>query len=344
MSQRLEETSHYSPSDLIALVPRLSWRRILVVGDLFLDEYIEGRATRLSREAPVPVLEFERRTYLPGGAATPAHNIVALQGHAWQAGVIGDDDAGKRLLAELERAGIEPSGVVVDAGRPTTTKTRIISRGSLRFPQQVARIDLVDRRPIARATEAAIQEHLRALIPQADAVLFSDYRSGVATPAIVAAALETANASSRLTAVDSQGNLDHYRGFNLIKCNQGEAEATLKRELATTRQVKEACQDLLEGLRAQIVVITRGADGIAGLSRREGFVILPSANRTEVYDVVGAGDTVIAVLTLALAARLPFALALRLANYAAGLVVRKLGNATTTQQELCWAIEHWQNH
>lgn len=341
MSQYPDDGSLYSSSDLIALTPRLSWRRILVVGDLFLDEYIEGRATRLSREAPVPVLEFERRFYLPGGAANPAHNIVALQGRAWQAGVIGDDDAGRTLVRELQQAGIDPRGVVTDSDRPTTTKTRLIARGSLRFPQQVARIDHIDRQPIAGAVEAAVIAHLRDLIPQADAVLFSDYRSGVATPAVIAAGLEAARASRRLTTVDTQGNLDAYRAFDLVKCNQGEAEATLRREITTVRQVQEACEDLLDGLHAQYVVITRGAEGIAGLSRREGFSILPAANRTEVYDVVGAGDTVIAVLTLALAARIPFAQALRLANYAAGLVVRKLGNAVATQQELCWAIEHW---
>ncbi len=341
MSQYQADANPYSPADLIALAPRLSWRRVLVVGDLFLDEYIEGRATRLSREAPVPVLELERRFFVPGGAANPAHNIVALQGRAWQVGVVGDDEAGKMLRSALDQAGIDARGLVTDAGRPTTTKTRIMSRSTLRFPQQLARVDHIDRRPVAGETEAAIQTHLRDLTPQTDAMLFSDYRSGVVTPAVIAAGLDAARASQRLITVDSQGNLDAYRGFDLVKCNQSEAEATLRRELVTVRQVEEACEDLLDGLRAQYVVITRGAEGIAGMSRREGFLILPAANRTEVYDVVGAGDTVIAVLTLALAAKIPFSLAVRLANYAAGLVVRKLGNATATQQELCWAIEHW---
>jgi len=339
--QAPEELNHFTPADLAALVPRLSWRRVLVLGDLFLDEYVEGRATRLSREAPIPVLEFERRFYLPGGAANPAHNIAALQGHAWQSGVIGDDAAGRQLLAELQRAGVDARGVVVDAGRPTTTKTRVVSRGSLRFPQQVARIDHIDRRPIDAGVQAAIEAHLRGLLPQADALLVSDYRSGVMTPALSVAALELAKASGKPATVDSQGNLEQYRGYHLIKCNQAEAEAMLKRPLDTVARVREACEDLLDNLQAEMVVVTRGADGIAGLSRREGFTILPAANRSEVYDVVGAGDTVIAVLTLALAARLPFGMALRLANYAAGLVVRKLGNATATQAELCWAIEHW---
>lgn len=341
MSRHPDEISYDSTADLLALVPRLSWRRVLVVGDLFLDEYIEGQAVRLSREAPVPVLEFERRFYRPGGAANPAQNIVALQGRAIQVGVIGDDEAGRQLLTELTRAGIDTSGVVIDPSRPTTTKTRIMARGSLRFPQQVARIDRLDRRPIDGEIQASIAQHLHSLTPQVDAVLISDYRTGVATERVVAAALEAARAGRKLTTVDTQGNVERYKGFDLIKCNQGEAESILKRELITRQAVQQACEDLLEGCRAQAVVITRGAQGIAGLSRREGFVILPAANRTEVYDVVGAGDTVIAVLTMALAARLAFEAALRLANYAAGLVVRKLGNATATQEELCWAIEHW---
>lgn len=341
MSRNPDEISRYSPHDLIALVPRLSWRRMLVIGDVFLDEYIEGQAARLSREAPVPVLEFERRILRPGGAANPAHNIVALRGHAVQVGVVGDDEAGRQLSAELRCAGIDPAGLIVDAQRPTSTKTRIISRSSLRFPQQLARIDRLDRRPISGEIERGVQESIRTHIPGSEAVLVSDYRTGVVTDAVIATVLAESQGYGRLLCVDSQGNLSRYKGFQLVKCNQAEAENTLGRPLVTLQQVRSACEDLLEGLRAETVVITRGANGIAGLSRREGFAILPAANRSEVYDVVGAGDTVIAVLAMALAARFPFEMALRLSNFAAGLVVRKLGNATTTQDELCWAIEHW---
>ena len=341
MSQRTGAMSGIAPADLIAVVPRLSWRRIVVIGDLFLDEYIEGQATRLSREAPIPVLEFERRFYRPGGGANPASNIIALQGIAVQVGVVGDDEAGRQLLQELREAGIDPAGVVVDPSRPTTTKTRIISRGSLRFPQQLARIDRVDRRPLDPAVQEALASHLRELAPRAEALLVSDYRTSVMSDGMAQTVLEVARAHNLLTTVDSQGNLSRYKGFDLVKCNQAEAEATLGRELVTHSQIEAACRDLLDGLQAQAVVITRGPQGMAGLSRNEGFVILPAVNRSEVYDVTGAGDTVIAVLTMALAAKLPFAYALRLANYAAGLVVRKLGNATTTQRELCWAIEHW---
>ena len=184
---------------------RLTDLRVLVIGDLFLDEYIEGRATRLSREAPVPVLEFEQRIYRPGGGANPTHNIVALEGQAMQVGVIGDDEAGRQLTTELVQAGIDTTGVVVDHSRPTTTKTRIISRGSLRFPQQLARVDRLDRRPIDAPVVTQIESHIRSFSTRVNAVLISDYRTGVVTPAVIAAALDAATTHGRLITVDSRG-------------------------------------------------------------------------------------------------------------------------------------------
>ena len=275
---QLPPPSSYPAAELLSYVPLLAGRRVLVIGDLFLDEYIEGQATRLSREAPIPVLEFERRFWRPGGAANPAHNVVSLGGHAYQVGVVGDDEAGRQLLHELTQVDIDASGVAVDAGRPTTTKTRIISRGSLRYPQQVARIDRVDRRPIDGGVLAALQEHIARLAEGVDAVLMSDYRSGVAVKPVIAAALRAAQAAGRPIAVDSQGNLALYKGFDLIKCNQSEAEATLRRDLTTSRQVEEACEDLLEAYHACAVVITRGPNGMAGLSAGGPFVLLPAAD------------------------------------------------------------------
>ena len=151
---------------LIGLLPGLQERRIVVVGDVFLDEYVVGRATRLSREAPIPVLEFERRFYLPGGAANPSSNVVALGGVARQVGVVGDDEAGLQLLQQLREAGIDATGLVTDPSRPTTTKTRIVARGTLRFPQQLARIDHLDRRPVGEDVEGALIAHLEALVPR----------------------------------------------------------------------------------------------------------------------------------------------------------------------------------
>ena len=326
---------------LLKSLPKLAGRRVLVVGDIFLDEYISGRATRLSREAPIPVLEFAGRRYVPGGAANPSSNIVALGGMAYQVGVIGDDEAGRTLLAKLREAGIDTAAVVTDPGRPTTTKTRIVAQGSLRFPQQLARIDHLARRPVAGEVEKAIVAHLEALVPQVDAVLISDYRTGVASEAVVAASLKLARQHTKLAAVDSQGNLHKFSGFDLVKCNQREAEAVLGRTLSSEGDFREAQKQLLAELEVQAILITRGPDGMSLLGRDQPHAHIPAANVSEVFDVTGAGDTVIAVTTLALAAGLNLLSAAHLANYAAGLVVRKLGNATATLEELAWAIENW---
>ena len=326
---------------LLQSLPKLTGRHILVVGDIFLDEYISGRATRLSREAPIPVLEFTGRRYLPGGAANPAHNIVALGSQAEQVGVIGQDEAGQTLLARLREAGIGTEGVVTDPSRPTTTKTRIVAQGSLRFPQQLARIDRLDRRPLDEDVERQVIARLRALAPQADAILVSDYRTGLVTPAVVEACLELAKEHHKLITVDSQGGLHKFKGFHLIKCNHHEAEAVLGHPLRSEEDFKGALERFLEELSARAVLITRGPEGMSLLGRGQPYVHIPAANVSEVFDVTGAGDTVIAVATLALAAGLDLLSAARLANYAAGLVVRRLGNATATQEELAWAIEHW---
>jgi len=326
---------------LLKSLPKLVGRRILVIGDVFLDEYISGRATRLSREAPIPVLEFVGRRYVPGGAANPSNNIVALGGIAYQVGVIGDDEEGKTLLAKLKEAGIDAAAVVTDPSRPTTTKTRIVAQGSLRFPQQLARIDHLDRRPVAGKVEKAIVAHLEALVPQVDAVLMSDYRTGVASEAVVTASLELARQHGKLATVDSQGNLHKFSGFDLVKCNQREAEAVLGRTLCSEDDFQAAHEQLLAELEVQAILITRGPEGMSLLGRDQPYAHIPSANVSEVFDVTGAGDTVIAVAALALAAGLDLLSAAHLANFAAGLVVRKLGNAAATSEELAWAIENW---
>jgi len=330
-----------SKAKLLQSLPKLAGKHILVVGDVFLDEYISGRATRLSREAPVPVLEFAGRRYVPGGAANPSSNIVALGGMACQVGVIGNDETGRTLLAKLKEAGIDTAAVVTDPGRPTTTKTRIVAQGSLRFPQQLARIDHLDRRPVAGEVEQAIVAHLAALVPQVDAVLISDYRTGVASEAVVTASLKSARRHGKLATVDSQGNLHKFSGFDLVKCNQREAEAVLRRSLSSEHDFQAAQEQLLAELEVQAILITRGPDGMSLLGRDQPYAHIPAANVSQVFDVTGAGDTVIAVATLALAAGLDLLSAAHLANFAAGLVVRKLGNATATPNELAWAIENW---
>lgn len=328
-------------TDLIAQLSALTGVRVLVVGDLFLDEYVVGQATRLSREAPIPVLEFVRCFYVPGGAANPAHNICALGGLAEVIGVIGRDEAGERLLGELRKRSIGVGGIVTDPNRPTTTKMRIVAEGSLRFPQQLARVDYLDRRPVAGSVQTALLTQLERLTPTVDAVLFSDYRTGVASTEVVEAGLRLARQHGKLITVDSQGDWRKYRGFDLVRGNRGEAETVVGHALEGEEDYRQAGEMLQRELDAQVVVITRGPEGMSLFSAKEGYLHLPAANRTEVFDVTGAGDTVIAVLTQALAGGLDLVSAARLANYAAGLVIRKLGNAVPSIDELSWAIRHW---
>lgn len=326
---------------LLEALEGLRGHRVVVLGDLCLDEYIVGRAVRLSREAPVPVLEWERRFLVPGGAANPAHNAVAVGARAEQVGVVGDDADGRALVEELRRLGVGTRGIVAVPGRPTTNKMRVLAQGSLRFPQQVVRVDRQDRSPVPPEVESLLEERLLTLLAEADALLVSDYRSGVVTERLAEEALRMARARGLLATVDSQGNLDKFRGYDLVKCNRAEAGAAVGFPLASEEAVRGAVDALLQRTGAGAVVVTLGPEGLALGLADGGYWRLPAANRTEVFDVTGAGDTLIALATLGRLAGLDWPLAAALANYGAGLVVRKLGNATPTVEELAWAIAHW---
>jgi len=306
-----------------------------------LDEYLVGKAVRLSREAPIPVLEFESRRTVPDGAANPAMNIARLGSHALQLGLVGDDDVGRELVAHLRAGGIDAGGIIIDTDRATTQKTRIVSQINFRFPQQLARLDRVDRHPPIPTIESAVIVALTQMMPTVDAVLVRDYRSGMLTPHIVQAVLTEAPRHGCLTCVYSQGNHDKYRGFDIIRANQHDTETYLGRSLRSEDEFADAMSDLLDHLAAQGIVIGRGAEGVSLLGKDVAYHHFRPANLTEVFDVIGAGDTSIAVLTLGLIAELDLAQAALLANYAAGLVVQKSGNATPTPAELRQAIQQW---
>lgn len=323
---------------LRTFVPRLAGRRVLVVGDVSLDEYLFGRPTRLSREAPVPVLEFLRREIILGGAANPARNIVALGSSATQVGVVGADAAGDQLRAAMLAEQIDPAGLITVAGRPTTLKTRVLAHETPRLPQQLARLDRLDRRPLDPGAEAQILTALAIHIPRVDAVLCSDYQLGLLSPAVVAAARSLCREHGVLLTVDAQGNSDYYTGVDLFRCNDVEAAAALGRPLQDEADFQAGVAELQARLQARLVVVTRGPDGVVLGGAGIAYTRLPAVNVSEVYDTTGAGDTFIAVVTLALAAGLTPLVAAQLANTAAGMVVRKLGNAVVTQEELSRAV------
>lgn len=327
-------------STLKTLIPSLIDRTIVVAGDVILDEYLIGNATRMSREAPVPVLEFERQRLIPGGAANPAANIVSLGARARLIGVIGADHEATALRQVMQGQGISPSALVVDGTRPTTVKTRILAQMGLRFPQQVARLDKLSREPLSAAVETRVAAALEAACAGADALLLSDYQGGLLTPSIIDTA--RAHGTALLLTADAQGKFEKYVGFGVVKCNADEARAYLQRSLTSDEDFAAAARDLCAALRLTTgMVITRGAAG-ATVAAQDGSVShCPAPAVSDVYDTVGAGDTAIAVLTLAIAAGASLPDATLLANYASGLVVRRVGNYAPSADELLWALDAW---
>ncbi|MEO8084073.1 MAG: PfkB family carbohydrate kinase [Ardenticatenales bacterium] len=305
---------------------------IVVVGDVCLDEYLIGRAERVSREAPVPVLSLRVRRCLPGGAANPSVNAAALGARVRQVGIVGADAAADELRASLTAAGIDAAGLVVDAGRPTTTKTRVVAEG-LSAPQQVARIDRQDRSAVDGAVGDALAAALASAAVGADAILVSHYRSGVVTAALCEAARAAARANGALLTVDGQGDLDWFHGFDVVRVGRADAAASLGRALDDEADFEAASRTLRAKLGARIVVLGRGAQGTS-VADADGYRVVPPTNVSEVFDVTGAGDTVIAMLTLALAAGAEPLLAVQLANVAAGWTVRRLGNAAPRPDEI----------
>lgn len=316
-----------------ARVSQLAGRRVAVVGDVMLDEYLFGKPERLSREAAIPVLEFERRRVIAGGAANPANNISALGSMAHIVAVIGDDQAGHELQAELNQHDVNTSMLIRDGQRPTTTKMRILANVQLTVAQQVARIDRLDRTPPRREIEDHAIAALTELVPQVDAVLCSDYRIGWLTERLIQAIHDLCQTHGKLLTVDSQGRFEPYMGADFLKCNASEASAWLGRALTTDAEFADGLAHLREQLQLKAVVVTRGGAGFSLLDDT-GLQHVPAIPIGEVFDATGAGDTFIAVATLGLCAKFSSLTAAKLANAASALVVRRIGVATVSPQEL----------
>ena len=317
-------------------VRRLANRRVLVVGDLVLDEYVTGRMTRISREAPVPILEVVEKEDRAGSAASPAANVIALGSHASVVGVVGCDPAGARLEANLRHVGIDDRGLLRWPEAATSTKTRVLAHGytgGLHGRQQIMRLDRTTR--LSARAIAACAECVARLAPDFDAVLLSDYRGGVVSEA----SIQAARASGRPITVDSQGDLRRFASVNLVKVNQAEAQAALN-----DGDLYTGGKRLRRDLGSEVLVITLGADGMLVFDGQAEPELVPAVRATEVFDVTGAGDTVIAVLTLGLVAGLDPRRAARLASAAASVVVRRLGVAVATPDEILEALGARPNH
>jgi D-beta-D-heptose 7-phosphate kinase/D-beta-D-heptose 1-phosphate adenosyltransferase len=318
-----------APSDLSALLERARGRPVLVVGDLMLDHFVIGRVERISPEAPVPVVRFDREEYRLGGAANVAHNVAALGGRVEIVGLAGADDSGRRLLDDLRAAGIDTASVLTDPARCTTRKLRLVTTRN----QQVARIDYEQDGDASGAMEERLVRALRPAASRAAVVLISDYQKGVVTRAVARAAIEAARASGVPALVDPKvAHIDYYAGASLVTPNHHEAEAVTLTRVRSTDDARTAAVRFRERTGCESVLITRGEHGM-WLLAPDGEHDLPAEAR-EVSDVTGAGDTVIAAIALALAGGGSLEIAARLANKAAGLAVSRFGPAAIGANEL----------
>jgi D-beta-D-heptose 7-phosphate kinase/D-beta-D-heptose 1-phosphate adenosyltransferase len=316
-----------------AIVERLGASTVLVAGDVMLDQFLVGRVDRISPEAPVPIVAFDHEEHRIGGAGNVASNVTMLGGRVELVGLVGDDPAGEQLSGALRAHRIPTGGLVADAARRTTTKVRVVTTRN----QQVARIDYETDVEAGGATEKALVDRAAALAAGAGAIVISDYLKGAVTRGFVACLVAAARRQSAPLLVDPKiPHLGYYAGATYIKPNHHEAEIATHRRIRNDDEAQEAARAFRDVASCEGVLMTRSEHGMWLLDPRfEGH--LPATAR-EVADVTGAGDTVIAVLALALAAGASSAEAASLANHAAGIVVGKFGPATVSPAELLHAV------
>jgi rfaE bifunctional protein kinase chain/domain len=314
---------------LRTLLAGFGGKSLVVIGDCMLDEYLWGRACRISPEAPVMVVEHVDTTYAPGGASNVAANIMAMRGAASIVGVIGDDPMGLRLRHELERLGVAHEGLITHPQRPTTVKTRIIAHS-----QQVLRVDREERGPVSPEIASELTDRVPRLIAQSDGVLFADYNKGLLTKQFVARVLSLARAAGKpIFANPKPVHVGHFRRLGLVSVNQLEAEVATGLNLANLSSVGEAGNQLLRLCEAEAVLITLGSRGLALFERGKPWCHLPGVP-VEVYDPCGCGDSALAAAALARTAGADWVEAATVANLAGSAKVRRLGVVPISGQEI----------
>ena len=332
---------------LQAVLKRLEGKHVVIIGDVILDEYVWGDVNRISPESPVPVLEVTSETTRFGGAANVAHNVASLGGRVDLIGVIGDDSNGAALIHMLQEARINAEGVCVDSSRPTSTKTRVVARTShtsLSTHQQLVRIDRESKTPVAPALQKQLLRAAIDRIAQADAIIFEDYDKGVVSTELIQDVLSQARQYHKPVVADAKvENFWNYKGVTAITPNHKEAGAALKREITDEESLISVGTEILDKLDLEGVLITRGERGMSLFRRESGGLIDPRRDHIptqprKVFDVTGAGDTVVAVFTLALAAQADMLDAARLSNLAGGIVVGEIGCVAVTRKQLSQAI------
>lgn len=324
--------------NLQRLFKKFKTKKILVIGDIILDRYIFGKVSRISPEAPVPIVEVYEESYRLGGAANVANNIIALGGKAYIAGIIGKGSAGRIVRDLLEEKGISQDYIFEDTRR-TTVKTRIIAGN-----QQIVRFDIEDRRRLEGKGKELFLAMIKDALKNFDAVIVSDYKKGVISEELLRILVYNKNKNGIFVAIDPKiGHFRLYKQVSLITPNLAEASHGAEIEIKDEKTLIKAGHNLLKKLSCNSVLITRGEEGMSLFEKNDSEVTvthLPTVAK-KVFDVTGAGDTVIATITLSHVAGAPLVDSARIANVAAGIVVGKVGTAVATQEEI---MEIWKTH
>lgn len=316
------------------IIPGFTDKKVLIIGDLILDEFLWGEVSRISPEAPVPVVWVRSESFMPGGAANVANNIQSFGGKTYLAGVIGMDERGGTLKELLKKNGVDVGGVVVDSERPTILKTRIIAHH-----QQVVRIDKEKMEGLNADLISQIIMYVKAIIRDIDAIIIEDYGKGVVTPMLLREVLKLAKRHKKIVMVDpKEEHFNYYKGVTSITPNHHEASRATGIKVKDDKSLIKIGKTLLKKLKSESVLVTLGEDGMQLFERSGKITHIPTVAQ-DVFDVSGAGDTVISTFTLALTAGASMIEAARISNFAAGIVVGKVGIATVTQKELLERIK-----
>ena len=323
---------------MVNAVNAMTGTPVLIIGDMVADVYLDGEIARISREAPVLVLEQREERVVAGGAANVANNAATLGGMAYAVGVCGTERSGDALLAVLGENGVHTEGFVRAEAHPTITKTRIIAGGRATVSQQIVRVDREWHAPLTAEAEEALLARIRTFLPQVRGVVLSDYGSGTVTERVRRLVIEETRRMGLPSIVDSRYDILSYEGIGYVKQNDAELAAALGRTLRSEEEIHAAGHELRARLGADGVLITRGDKGMT-LFRADGTAAnIPVSDHSEIFDVSGAGDTCVAVVILALAAGVDPLTAARLSNVASGIAVRKRGTATVSYEELRAAL------
>lgn len=325
---------------LLSCIKKISEPKVLVVGDLALDEMIYGDAERISREAPVLILQHTKTKLILGGASNAAHNVATLNnGKVGVIGVSGDDYYSELLYDTFNEASIDCSKIVKDKSRKTIVKTRISGSITTSITQQIVRVDRQSKGEISSETEEKIIKNIEKVLPEYDAVILSNYHIGTLTDKIIEFTSEYANKLGKVVVVDAQKDLAKYKNVTSMTPNLPDTEKSVGFEISGEEDLKRAGSKLLNETNAKSVLITCGADGMFVTEPDGVYTKIPVFNKSEVFDVTGAGDTVTAVFSLALAAGIDPVYSAIIGNVAASIVVRQFGCATTTVDELVAAVQ-----